>query len=80
MHNKKYQILCCKKKKNGRIKLLRTYIALINTKIYNMYKCTKKSMYKCTKKSLTNKYVVKCVTLNYFILSDKHLGYGFKCL
>jgi hypothetical protein len=26
------------KKKNRRVKLLRTYIALINTKIYNMHK------------------------------------------
>jgi hypothetical protein len=30
------------KKKNRRVKLLKTYIALINTKIYNMHKCTNK--------------------------------------
>jgi hypothetical protein len=60
-------------KKNKRVKLLRTYIALINRKIYNMHKCTKKW--------LTSKYVLKkSVTLNYFILFDKYLGYGFKCL
>jgi hypothetical protein len=39
------------KKKNRGVKLLRTYIALINTKIYNMHKYTKKW--------LTSKYVVK---------------------
>jgi hypothetical protein len=73
MHNKKYQIFC--KKRNGRVKLLRTYIrvALINTKIYNTHKCTKKW--------LTSKCMVKKnVTLNYFILYDKYLGYGCKYL
>jgi hypothetical protein len=36
----KYNVV---KKKNRRIKLLRTYIALIlvNTKIYSMHKCSK---------------------------------------
>jgi hypothetical protein len=39
------------KKKNSQVKLIRTYIALINTKIYNIRKCIKKL--------LTSKYVVK---------------------
>jgi hypothetical protein len=80
VHNKMTKYLCTIKstryyvvKKNRRVKLLSIYKALINKKIYNMYKCIKKW--------LTSKYVVeKNITLYYFILSDKYIGYGCKCL
>jgi hypothetical protein len=49
VHKKKIKYLYTKEntryyvvKKTRRVKLLRTYIALINTKTYNMHKCTKK--------------------------------------